>query len=314
MSDLKIWLVGAGIMAKDYAFVLKALNKPFEVIGRGESSASLFEQDTGHMVKRGGIESSLKNNSSPHTAIVSVGVEQLLNVTRSLIQSGTKCILLEKPGALNYREINSLNLLAKEKKANVLIGYNRRFFQSVKYMKQLILEDGGVLSINYEFTEWSDKIKYTKADTKVKKYWLIANSSHVIDLAFHLCGRPKDWKCWSADSLDWHPSSARFCGSGITDQGIMFSYFSNWKAPGRWSLELMTSKRRFILRPMEELQIIETGNVLIKTVHLENQFDKDFKPGLYLQTKSFLNKDYSLLCSLSEQVKNIKIYSKMAGY
>ena len=314
MSNIKIWLVGAGAMAKDYALVLKSLNKPFEVIGRGEESALLFEQDTDCVVKRGGVKSNLQKYPSPHTAIVSVGVEHLLNVTRDLIESGTKRILLEKPGALNYKEICLLDLLAIENKAEVLVAYNRRFFHSVMHMKQLIVEDGGVLSINYEFTEWPHKVKPSKVNSQVKKYWLISNSSHVIDLAFHLCGRPKNWKCWHAGSLDWHPSSARFCGSGITDQGIMFSYLSDWKTPGRWGLELMTVKRRFILRPMEELQVIEAGNVLIKSVHLKNELDKDFKPGLYLQTKSFLNKEDVVLCSLSEQVKNVKIYSRMAGY
>ena len=38
-----LWLIGASPMAQDYARVLKALNAPFKVIGRGESSAKEFE-------------------------------------------------------------------------------------------------------------------------------------------------------------------------------------------------------------------------------------------------------------------------------
>ena len=308
-----IWLIGAGAMAREYAFVLKALKQPFEVIGRSESSARLFKKATGCNVKTSGLQLALKKTAAPVAAIVAVGVEQLAEATKDLICSGTKYILLEKPGALNLEEIHSLNLLANKKKAKVFVAYNRRFYHSVQQTKYFIKKDGGALSMNFEFTEWEHAIKPLKS--AVKECLLIANSSHVIDLAFYLCGKPKEWKCWNAGSLDWHTTSARFCGSGITDQGIMFSYLSDWQAPGRWSLEIMTNKRRLILRPMEQLQQIKKGNILAENIKPENQIDQDFKPGLFLQTKKFLEGKHSyLFCSLSEQVENIKIYSKIAGY
>jgi predicted dehydrogenase len=309
-----IWLVGAGAMAQDYAFVMKSLNQSFEVIGRSESSGLTFEKVTGQEVKIGGLKSNLKKDFFPKTAIVAVNVEQLADVTKELILAGTKRILLEKPGALNLKEILSLNLLAIEKKVEVLIAYNRRFYHSVQKMKEYIVKDGGALSINFDFTEWAHTIKPLKCSLNVKKHWLIANSSHVIDLAFHLCGKPSDWKSWHDGSLDWHPASARFCGSGITDQGIMFSYHSDWQSPGRWGLEIMTRKRCFILRPMEQLQVIKLGSVLVQSIKPDNQFDKKFKPGLLLQVKKFLDGDTSLFCTLDEQVENMKYYSKMAGY
>ena len=310
---LPIWLIGAGAMAQEYALVLKALKQPFEVIGRSESSAISFKKATGCNVKTSGLKSALKKNAAPVAAIVAVGVEQLAEVTKNLIYSGTKYILLEKPGAINLQDIQSLNWLANKKKAKVFIAYNRRFYHSVQKTKDFIKKDGGVLSMNFEFTEWEKTIKPLK--NAVKKSLLITNSSHVIDLAFYLCGKPKDWKYWHRGRLDWHPASARFCGSGITDQGIMFSYLSDWQTSGRWSLEIMTRKRRLILRPMEQLQQIKKGSVLIENIKVKKQRDGDFKPGLFLQTKKFLKKeDINLFCSLSEQVKNIKIYSKIAGY
>jgi len=314
MNIPSLWLVGASNIAQEYASVLKALKKPFVVIGRGKSSAFLFKKATGHAVKIGGLKKNLKINTAPKIAIVAVGVDQLANVTVDLIRSGTKYILLEKPGAINLKEINLINRLAKEKKTEIFIAYNRRFYNSVQQMKKFIDDDGGALSINFEFTEWAHKIKPLQKSISTKKHWLIGNSSHVIDLAFHLCGKPKDWKCWNLGSLDWHPTSARFCGSGITDKGVMFSYLSDWQAPGRWGLELMTAKRRFILRPMEQLQIVKLGSTLVDSINLKNKIDKKFKPGLFNQTKNFLEGKVSLFCSLSEQVKNIKIYYKMAGY
>ena len=314
MSAPSIWLIGASTIAQNYALVLTNLNHRFEAICRSESSALLFEKATGRKVRTGGVKVNLKKDVAPEIAIVAVGVDQLANVTEDLIRAGTKRILLEKPGALNLEEISSLNSLVNQKQAEVLIAYNRRFYHSVQQLRKFIAEDGGVLSINFEFTEWAHTIKPLLKSFGVKERWLTGNSSPVIDLAFHLCGKPMDWKCWHRGSLDWHPTSARFCGSGITDKGVMFSYLSDWQAPGRWGLELMTAKRRFILRPMEELQVIKLGSVFVERINPENQIDKDFKPGLFQQTKKFLEGKNHLFCSLSEQSENMKIYSKMAGY
>ena len=94
----------------------------------------------------------------------------------------------------------------------------------------------------------------------------------------------------------------------------MFSYLSDWQAPGRWGLELMTPRRRLVLRPMEQLQVIQLGNVTMGPIDSLNTLDQDFKPGLFKQTQAFLERDNSLFCSLSEQVVNVEIYSRMAGY
>lgn len=314
MTTQSLWLIGASAMAQDYALVLAALKQPFTIISRSEKSALLFEKAIGKKVRTGGLKANLKKDAAPKAAIVAVGIEQLASVAEELIYAGTKRILLEKPGALNLEEIYSLNSLVKEKNVEIFIAYNRRFYHSVQQLQKFIIEDGGVLSVNFEFTEWAHTIKSLKKGFGVKENWLVGNSSHVIDLAFYLCGKPKDWKCWHRGSLDWHPTSARFCGSGITDKGVMFSYFSDWQAPGRWSLELMTTQRRFILRPMEKLQVIKLGSTLVETINPENQIDKDFKPGLFQQTKNFLEKKNYLFCSLSEQSENMKIYSKIAGY
>lgn len=311
---MSIWLIGAGPMAQDYATVFEALQQPFAVIGRSESSALAFEEKTGHSVTRGGLDCALRKSEVPDMAIVAVGVEQLASTTEALIRAGTKRILLEKPGGLNLAEIDSLDQCAVEYGAEVLIAYNRRFYGSVEQARQFIDEDGGVLSAQFEFTEWSHVIAPLQKASGVKAHWALGNSSHVIDLAFHLIGMPADWRSWNAGSIDWHPSSARFAGAGVTEKGVMFSYLSDWQAPGRWGLEIMTRKRRLILRPMEQLQFTKLGSVAVEPVEATNTLDKDFKPGLYRQTKAFLAGDDALFCTLSEQVRNARIYSQMAGY
>ena len=100
----RLWLIGAGPMAVDYANVLRALEVPFEVIGRGLSSAESFRQKTGLSVHQGGLRSALeKAGKAPDQAIIAVSVEQLGESTIELLRKGTRRILLEKPGGMSSR-------------------------------------------------------------------------------------------------------------------------------------------------------------------------------------------------------------------
>jgi hypothetical protein len=80
-----------------------------------------------------------------------------------------------------------------------------------------------------------------------------------------------------------------FCGAGVTDRGALFSYQANWQSAGRWSVELLTPRHRLHLRPLESLGVQEIGSLEIQPFPLDDQLDRDFKPGLYRQTQAFLD-------------------------
>lgn len=311
---MSLWLVGAGTMAQEYAKVLNGLGQDFEVIGRSATSAAKFEMATGHAVRQGGLSAALATLPAPDEAIVAVGVEHLAGVAAELIEAGTRRVLIEKPGGLSTEEIRSLKEAAFEKKAEVLVAYNRRFYASTAKARELIADDGGATSCIFEFTEWSHVIAPLEKGQGVKNAWFLANSTHVVDMVFHLCGFPKDWRAWQSGSLDWHAASARFCGSGVTEYGALFSYHADWEAPGRWGVEVLTRKRRFIFRPMEQLQVTKLGSVNVEKVEINDSLDKVYKPGLFEQTKAFLARDNDLFCMIDEQLKHCAIYNEMAGY
>jgi predicted dehydrogenase len=311
---VSLWLIGAGPHAREYAKVLKNQEIDFEVIGRSASSAKEFEFVTGKSVRAGGLTQELQKCGAPDQAIVAVSFEQLANVAIELMKAGTRRILLEKPGGLSNKEILLLGQTAMQYKAEVWIGYNRRFYSATTYAREEIVKDGGAVSCIFEFTEWAHTVVPLDLGIGVKEAWMIANSSHVADLAFHLCGVPKEWKSWHSGKMDWHPTATRFCGSGITDLGALFSYHADWDAPGRWGLEVLTRKRRFIFRPMEQMHVTHLASTKVEQIPLDDSLDKDFKPGLFRQTKAFIEGDYDLFCTLEEQIKMISIYSEMAGY
>jgi len=205
--------------------------------------------------------------------------------------------------------------VVNETNSTLLLAYNRRFYSSVLKAQEIILEDGGVKSFNFEFTEWSHSIK-TLVKTKAElQTWFLGNSSHVIDTAFYLGGKPKNICCFVSGSLDWHPKSSNFVGAGETQYGALFNYQANWAAPGRWVIEIITEKHRLLFKPLEKLQIQNIGSVLTDPVVLDDMLDTRYKPGLYLQTKNFIFGNYSRFCDIHEQNLSLdNFYLKMSNY
>ena len=301
-------------MACAYGKVLLALGIDFIVIGRGQASAKKFEEELGKPVINGGLASFLKTNPSfPSATIVAVQVDLLKDITLKLIQYGVRKLLVEKPGGLTSNEIKELAKTAHQNQVEIFIAYNRRFYASVIKLKELLKEEK-ILSFNFEFTEWSHLIKDQQIESILKKNWFLANSSHLVDLAFYLGGKPLKIDCHFSGGLAWHPKSSIFAGSGLSDKGALFSYSANWESAGRWEIEILTNKHKFILRPLEELQVQEVGSLEIKKMELDDSLDQQFKPGLYREVKSFLLGDKSQLCTIAEQARNVLVYDKMVGY
>jgi predicted dehydrogenase len=311
-----VLLIGTGQMAMDYTKVLSEIEVDFTVIGRGAKSALKYKDVTKISAITGGIEKYLRENplSTKTDIIIAVGPEVLMDVL--LLFKNDKMaerILIEKPSAISIdlllSHANELgDLLSKS-----IVAYNRRFYASTQTAETLINEDGGLTSMNFEFTEWAHKIGPSLKSKGIKENWFFANSTHVVDLAFFLVGKPKIWQAYSKDgNLNWHKKSI-FVGAGISELDIPFSYQANWESAGRWSVELLTNKRRIFMRPMEKLFTQNVGSINIDEYIFDDSIDQEFKPGLYKQTESFLkNTQATRLLTLQEHIQNTKeIYAKM---
>lgn len=306
-----ILLVGAGNMAQQYAPILKDLDIAFDAVCQSPISATNFQEKTNHSCFSGGLENHLNTTSSVYKkAIVTTGVEALLQSTIALIKVGIKDILLEKPGGMNAEEINLLAHFSAEHQANVFIAYNRRFYASVLKAKELIAEDGGVLSGNFEFTEWAHTIEPLQKAPGVKENWFLANSTHVVDLGFHLMGKPQEMASFTAGELNWH-TPAIFSGAGKTENNVLFSYRANWLSPGRWGVEVLTAKRKLIFQPMEKLFEQLHGSVAVNEVVIDDAIDLKFKHGLWLQTFHFIKENYGELKTIKEQKEDLSIFNRM---
>ena len=311
---VQVLLIGAGAMSQDYAKVLMHQNVGFTVIGRGNISAQRFHTETGIDVIQGGVQSYLEGNPTiPPAAIIAVGVEQLEATTILLLKAGIKRILVEKPAGINNKEIFRIAQEARSNNAEVFVAYNRRFYAATNKAIEIIRADGGVISFLFEFTEWNHVIETLNIDPRVKNNWFLANSSHVVDLAFFLCGDPIEISAFFTGSLSWHPSASVFTGAGKTKNGALFSYHANWAAPGRWGLEILTAKHRLIFRPIEQLLIQELGSITAEPVDLDGELDLKFKPGLYRQVHRFFsNSNSEGLISVEEHLfRSESVFAKI---
>jgi predicted dehydrogenase len=316
-KNKNIWLIGSGTMAIEYAKVLAAQQISFTCIGRGRLSAENFKRKTGFDVVTGGIQAAINKKASPPPKYVIVAVpnSELSSVAISLIEWGVKHILLEKPGGLDYNEIEKVSEIAKQKDADVKIAYNRRFYASVLAAEEFIKKDGGVTSFNFEFTEWLDMIKNAHVNDNNGDIFL-GNSTHVIDMAFFLGGNPKEMACYSkSEKGQYDEDCVRiFTGAGISVTDAFFSYQANWSAPGRWSVEILTSYHRLIFRPLEQLYIQKKGSISIEKVEIDDTLDKTYKPGLYREVEAFLGqKDANRFLTIHDQVAQSIYYKKMQG-
>ena len=91
----KVWLIGCGLMAKEYAKVLNDIGLDYDVIGRGEKNAIEFEKLIGKKVIKGGIEKNFSNLPTPTHVINVVSMESLFSTMQFLIKKGIKNILGE---------------------------------------------------------------------------------------------------------------------------------------------------------------------------------------------------------------------------
>lgn len=315
MSDYvkdKVLLVGPGNIGYDYVKVLKSFYVDIDVVGRSENSSKEFSKKTYLPVYSGGIDSYLSKNKPPKYAIVAVNENQLCNVTISLLKYGVKNILIEKPAGLSTIELAKIKSSMSDD-CKVYVGYNRRFYRSVEECRKFIKINKEPISVNFEFTEWVHDIDFKHYTKNELERFFLCNSSHVVDLVFHLFGTPKELTSYTRGSLDWHSPSV-FTGSGVTTNDVLFSYNTNWSSSGRWGIEILFSGFKLILKPLEKLYIQYVGSLQSEKVELDGTLDYDYKPGLYKEIKSFFTGNNRYLCSIEEQINSFKWYYKITGY
>ena len=291
----RLALIGAGPMARAYGHALRELGTDTMVVGRGEASAKAFTDDVGLPVLTGGLTANADTVRGCTHAIVAAPVPALSALSREVVELGVPTVLVEKPAGLNLEDVQALADAATAHGANVFVAYNRRFYASVREAKRRIEADGGPTSFRFEISEWSKRIADSPNTPDTLAAWFLANSSHVIDMAFFLGGYPTHVSGSVAGSTGWH-EPAVFVGHGVADTGALFSYHGDWNAAPRWMVEVGTRGHTYMFNPLETLRVRTADGFAIEEVELPGtDDDRRFKPGILRQTEAFVHGSPDLL-------------------
>lgn len=316
---MNVTLIGAGSMAVAYAKALQSLDVPFRCCGRGAASAEAFEAATGVPAGTGPLAEQIA--AAPVTGehvIVAVDLLELAPVCRLLLPQAPAKILVEKPGALRPAEMTAL--AGTDPDGRIRVAYNRRFLSSALRARELVAVDGGVQSLQFEFTELSGRIGALGVHPpEVLAAWPYANSSHVFDLAFVLAGAATDLSdvtiaaALQRGALDWHRPGARFAATGTIGAETLFTCAADWQSGGGWGVELTTARRRLRLRPLERLTEQLRDSFDVREVELPAEAP-GLKPGLRGMLADLLETGGAGLPTMAEQAARMTRLAEIIGH
>jgi len=313
-QNKSIIIIGSGWMAKQYAIALYEMKiKNVVIVSRNKNKVVKLCDEFGYIPIYGNINEELSKIEKKDLTIVATSIDSLFEVTKSAIKNGQRNILIEKPGSLYSNEL--LNLNKNKENLRIRIAYNRLTYSNFHKLKSIISEEE-ISSCNFNFTEILNSINFEKDVKDVYTRWGISNSLHVISMVFELIGFPKDYNFYNSGGLDWHPSSSIFVGSGISENGILFSYHADWDSVGRWGIEIMTKKNAYRLIPLEGLFIRSKNTFEWNKISFDVAYPK-IKQGIAEQISIMLEsklEEKIPLTTLEQGARLIDFTEEMLGY
>jgi len=266
-------VVGYGNIGKQHVKALRALGVgQIRVCSRSAGPLEELDGVAGVSVLPGGIEGLDCDPAPNELGIVATPTEMLVPAARRLASLGFRRILIEKPVSLWSEEIVGLATDFEQQGIDAICGYNRATYPSFHEIKYRTLNEGGITSCTYSFTELIKPDWVERYPAGELARWGVSNSLNPISMAHGLIGMPKTWGCHRSGSLPWHKNGSVFVGSGISESGIPFAYHADWGSQGRWSVEVHTSASSYRLCPLERVQrktdaLSEWENVEISVCH-----------------------------------------------
>ena len=229
-----------------------------------------------------------------------------------------KPILVEKP--VSYQP-NDLKKFLKCQ--NVKVAYNRRFYKTVEYAKNFLLNNKSSI-IKVTIPESSNEINDSKHFPKrlpIKSY---ENSVHMVDLMRHLFGEIT----WSHhESIKSDNNFKALIGIGKSENGNIVLLDSCFNSSDNFSIQLINESKRLELRPIETAYFFDgmktvepTKDIPIRTYTptLKNKIietDPDnIKLGFRAQSedfKNFCDGKHSIAATIYDSYKALKLLDEL---
>lgn len=224
-----------------------------------------------------------QNKNKIDAALVLVNYDQIFNISKLLLKNKIN-LFIEKPPGLNLDQIKLLNNLSQKNRLINMVGFNRRFYSNIEYVKKNEKKYGQLNGFNVECNERYWLLKKIKSKEELKD-WIYCNSSHVINLLLYFCKELKKVKTFKFDGN--LPFIEKFVSILKSKNNIIGSinFFSN--SPGGWKIKLYYENVTVDLHNLEKGLIIDRK--FKEKLIPQNKEDKIYKPGFYSQAKYFVS-------------------------
>lgn len=321
---MNVAFIGCGKIANFHADVLKALKVDISsVCGRKESENAKKFAEKYRIPKIYDTWKELIRKEKPDTYWVLTPWDITDKMLIPMIETGIPC-LFEKPVALSSRKIQEAIKLRDKIGANVLVGFNRRFYDFIPELKK-ILKKVEIDAIEINLPEPRVRPK-TLMEKKLSRYRMLYTSSHVIDLLYYLIGDMK--VSYMKRKKDKKMGPLAFNGMLETMERVPIHFISNWGAPANFSLRFYCREQIIDLSPIERMRVFKGIKIEQPTKEIpirryipkiinEVYTDAKYKPGFYKQAKNFLDtcvleKNINTIgCSLEDALKVTNLCEKI---
>ena len=258
-SKKSVLLIGSGNIANYYAdAILKLGISNILVISKSDKKLKEFCKKFDLRGISGRYEKNLPNIETFDLVIIATPMTSLIPTAISSIEHGQKKLLIEKPGAINKKELMDFQKISKNIK--VRVAYNRAVYPNLIKLRT-ILDNEKITSCRFTITERVNEIMELKKDPKILQKWGIANTLHVLSIVCNMIGFPEKISSFASGKLPWHESGSIFVGSGISKKRIPFSYHGDWESKGGWGIEIYTTENVYRIKPLENISYLSKKGI-----------------------------------------------------
>ena len=291
-TKIKLAIIGCGYIANYHVPALKAVGfKISAVSGRSESFHKVKK-----FAKKFNIENQFKHsNDLIHSnewdaLLICCPIKHTIDYLK-LAAKYKKPILVEKPISDDYTKIKPLT-----KFNNIRVAFNRRHYKSVEVARKFLdINKSSIIKVS--IPESSDShIDYSNNKLPFRTY---TNSIHIFDLINFIAGEIK-WE--HVKLIRTNKKFTSILAIGFTKNRHHILLDNNYDSPENFSINIISSSKRFELCPIETASLYEGMRITKPTSKnkiriynpnlVKTYFEKDnsnFKAGFYNQSLDFMN-------------------------
>lgn len=285
--ETKIAFVGAGLMAREHARAFAAVPGTVltGVFSRTRSKAEELAAEFGLPVVATSVDD-LARATHADLVVVAVNEPSVSSVCTAVFAHPWK-VLVEKPPGHDLATARGLLALAQDRRADVGVALNRRFFDSTQRLQSELNSHAGARFIQIFDQESPREAREYGHREPVLGNWMFANAIHMIDF-LPILGRGEITDV--TVNAPWLPDEPCCVAAHVTfSSGDHGSYQGVWEGPGPWAVAVSTPAARFEMRPLEKLFRQAAGSRTAEPVELPVN-DASIKPGLLAQAQAAVDR------------------------